>query len=426
MEAQPQRETAPQVRHPLVLTLLVLVAIYVPFNVEYEIWSEGRNKIFFHYFDFPLLGLMIVGIPIMVGRILKHRDLLSWLLAASCAWMVLATLVHPSLSGSVLVYRLLAWPVLIACALRLPPLSRERGIVRGVVVAMACFEAFVAIAQVVKDDVIGLSWLGESSSLYAFGATTTPEGTFDHPYRLAGFTLLGAGIALGWLLDRQPSFPKALVAAVLAVPLGLTFSRMALIGVVSLCVVLAVAAWKRRGMAVLLSIAFLASFTITAVVRSEGWIQRATISDSRDVSTSTRINTISSGRLELMRQAMELTEEEPIVGHGPRNYLRASVDRYGLEGEDHVHNVPLLASVEGGAPAGVLFALALVAAGLLAWRTGVTSILVYVSFLPFFVLEAFPYVTSQGLAMTGLWFAGVAMAADDETAKKRASEASTV
>jgi hypothetical protein len=53
----------------------------------------------------------------------------------------------------------------------------------------------------------------------------------------------------------------------------------------------------------------------------------------------------------------------------------------------------------------------LVGAAFVAARAGPLTLAVYVSYLPFVLLDRFPYDGAQGLALTGVWFGAMGLLA---------------
>jgi hypothetical protein len=60
--------------------------------------------------------------------------------------------------------------------------------------------------------------------------------------------------------------------------------------------------------------------------------------------------------------------------------------------------------------AGLLMAAVLVALGWQAWRGGLLAMAVFFGYLPFTLLDHFPYTFPQGLAMTAVWIGALDLA----------------
>ena len=74
---------------------------------------------------------------------------------------------------------------------------------------------------------------------------------------------------------------------------------------------------------------------------------------------------------------------------------------------------PLLVAAEGGIPAGVLTTALLLAAGWRAYVGGRAGLALYGAYLPFVVLDHFPYSVPLGLIVTGIWLGVIELLARD-------------
>jgi len=70
-----------------------------------------------------------------------------------------------------------------------------------------------------------------------------------------------------------------------------------------------------------------------------------------------------------------------------------------------VHNVVLLVGAEGGVLALLVMAALYVGVGWRSLRAGVLALGIYLAYLPFSMLDHFPYSFPQGLLVTGVWLA---------------------
>jgi hypothetical protein len=106
---------------------------------------------------------------------------------------------------------------------------------------------------------------------------------------------------------------------------------------------------------------------------------------------------------------------------GPGRYVIALREKYHREPNPHVgvfkpvHNLPMLLAAEGGFPAGAATTVLLLVVGWQALRSGRQPLALYVAYLPFTLLDHFPYSFPQGLILTGLWLGGL-----DLLARRRA------
>jgi hypothetical protein len=70
-----------------------------------------------------------------------------------------------------------------------------------------------------------------------------------------------------------------------------------------------------------------------------------------------------------------------------------------------VHNLPLLVTVEFGIAVGVAFTAWLVILGIRAFRLSIYAAALFLSILPFLLLDNLHYVYGNGLAMFAVWIA---------------------
>jgi O-antigen ligase len=182
-------------------------------------------------------------------------------------------------------------------------------------------------------------------------------------------------------------------------PVAFTFSRAGLLGLVLLGGCTCLAALRRRGPYVLAASALVVGAAVPVAFWHDGWTQRAKDTTGASVDTARGV---------LIRQALHVIGQHPLLGVGPGRYVidltNRHVDTSKTGGvRKPVHNVPLLAAAEGGILAGLLMAAMLVALGWEAWQGGLLALAVFLGFLPFTLLDHFAYTFPQGLAMTGVW-----------------------
>ncbi len=106
-----------------------------------------------------------------------------------------------------------------------------------------------------------------------------------------------------------------------------------------------------------------------------------------------------------------------MFGVGPGRYVIALTEKYGQEPNPRVgffkpvHNLPLLAAAEGGVPAGLLMTALLLAAAWRAFAGGRAGLAIYAAYLPFVVLDHFPYSFPMGMILTGVWLGAIELLA---------------
>ena len=384
--------------------LLLLAVLLLPFNVEVQLaeyggFSDLQHRVSFFLFDIPLLLLAVVSVPSLLKLRPGPLRATAWGIGALVALTALALAVHPSARGFQVLARLvmnLAVPALTWAAL-----SRgwQRGL-GGALAGAAVLQTAIGIGQVVRGETLGLTFLGENPPLLPFGDALAAKGTFVHPYMLAAFALLACGAAIVAYLDLQER--AWLVAlAVVAVPIGLTYSRMSALAVVGVGIALVIASIKRGGWAAHALIALLLGLGIPALATVDAWVGKA-----KPVPAETGVDAVTNFRGTFTEEALDLISDEPVVGVGPGLYVLALEKRYGTGAEEEVfpvHNVPLLVAAESGIPAGVLATVLLACLGWAALRAGTGPLVVFLAYAPFLLLDHFPYDNFQGLTMTGLW-----------------------
>jgi len=269
---------------------------------------------------------------------------------------------------------------------------------------------------------LGLLALGEQPGPFnAVGGSLAPLGSMTHAYLLAGFGAVAAGLLLLQARHEARPRPWVLAAALAIAPVGYTYSRSAALGVVIALGVLGVglvwsarrraadpgpggpATWVRLPLAApLLAVALGAGGP--ALLAVHGWWARAD-----QTATARTADQLTTERAHLVHEALGLLDAHPLVGVGPGGYIPALARHYRQEPDavlnrlTPVHNVPLLAATEGGLAVGVAMVGVLAVAGWRAARSGPLALAVYLLFLPWWLLDHFPWTATQGVFMAALW-----------------------
>ncbi len=270
--------------------------------------------------------------------------------------------------------------------------------------ATTAIQAVVIFAQTATGSAIGFSLLNPGAEvLVTNGDVVRPQGMYPHVYVAAAIALLSLAIGLAVL----PSSGRArqwflLGLGSASASVATTHSRAALLGLLMVLGVasLALAKGQRHLRTALIVVAV--TFVVPAVATAEGW--QARFDDSRVHS----FDDASLGRITLAKQALALSSEAPIVGVGPTQYLVALRERGELDPRyPHVvHNVPLLAAAELGIPAALVITSAFMLAGIQAWRSDESALLLYLSIVPVSMLDVVFYQRYAGILLLGVW-AGV-------------------
>ena len=277
----------------------------------------------------------------------------------------------------------------------------ERALALGAVAVWAVVQCGLAVAQRIHGGAIGLGRLGESPYPYVhFGPAVATQGTMVHPYLLAGLAMLAASLIV-WAVvtHRHPIW--IVLGAVAVAPVGFTYSRAGLLGFALLGGCVGLAALLRGGRHWLAVGALVVGAAVPALIWSNGWTQRA-----QQTTSGAAVNSIDTDRSTLIKQALHLIKREPVLGVGPGRYVIELRDRHMAKIAGvykPVHDLPLLVAAEGGVLAGALMVALLGATGWQARRAGWLGLAVFLNFLPWVLLDHFPYTFPQGLAMTGVW-----------------------
>jgi O-antigen ligase len=288
----------------------------------------------------------------------------------------------------------------------------ERAMVLGAMGGVAVFETVVAALQLIRHAPVGLNAVGEfKDPFWLFGTASAPQGTIVHPYILAGLALVaGFSLAIATTRTRDRTLLLAAATAVAVAPLGFTYSRAGVLGFAIAVLILATGLFRGREMRARYLpavVALCVGAAVPALVWNAGWVSR-----TKQSVTARSGSQLSTDRGRLIREANALIADHPIVGVGPGRYVIALRDKYHQPDKKvgvfkPVHNLPLLLTAEGGIPAGLAMTALLVVVGWQAFRSGKWAFALYVAYLPFTLLDHFPYSFPQGLIITGFWLAGL-------------------
>jgi O-antigen ligase len=311
---------------------------------------------------------------------------------------LIAFAIHPSADGVTTVLRLVTTLGIIVTVAGLAR-PADRAILSGALALIAIAQLAIALAEIQRGGSLGLAILGESPSMYAGGRNgqlVSPEGTLTHPHILASLAVLAAVVIGAHAIGSRRPVPWAIAEALAIVPAGITYARTALAGVVLAAVVLARGAIARRPGYRAVLVALVVGFGVPAVIGLDGWGRK-----TDDIA-------FANGRDQLTGQALTLIAAEPLTGVGPGRQLAALQELRARTPEQvpllvEVHSVPLAVGVEAGVGGLAIVTLLLVVAGYRAYRGGLAALAVYIGYLPFVLLDHFPYSFQSGLVLTAIW-----------------------
>jgi len=399
---------------PLRVSLALLALVLMPFPIVVHGWGDPTLAYDYVTILFPvdvaLAGLLVVGIGPLVGRIRRRAiGLGAGLWTAFAVVMTVTWFFHASARGLHRTFEL--WGVaVLADALTDAATSGYGSLVVGAVTFVAVLESVWAIVQQITRSGLGLTRLGEDPHpFYPFTPSVwAPMGSMVHPYVLAGLALVGGGTAAWWGV-RTGRLHWLVLAAIAVVPVGFTFSRAGLLSLGLLAGGFALGALppgERRRPCALAALLLCVGFVVPAAVWSSGWRIRAD-----QTSSATSADAVTTDRGALIRQGWDTLTAHPLTGVGPGRYVialeaRATSARARKTGVvKPVHNVVLLVGAEGGVLALLVMAALYVGVGWRSLRAGVLALGIYLAYLPFSMLDHFPYSFPQGLLVTGVWLA---------------------
>lgn len=384
------------------IALVAAMVVAIPFALRAFVPIEVHSPHLKLYFlkvtvltplDMILALLAIAAIPLLLRRD-TYRNWPIGLIgalaftAATGLWLLAA----PSPEGLARLVRLAGITGAIATVGRMSP-SVLRGAVIWPLTVSIGFQATYALCQT-------FVWHnGYASPITARfdHIWTQGYGTMGGPYPLAAFAVLSIAIILssGAFARLHPAMWVAIVVS--SASLSTTFGRIGVVSALSIGGVYGIAWLARRTWEYLgASVATVLPMSIGIMTAWVGWNVRA--------GETTAGN--SSGREGLLNRAFTVIEANPIFGVGP-SQMGPALARIGLTEADvtYVHNVPVLVAAEYGVPLGVVFTLWLVALGMAALFTSARATAVFVSIVPYLLLDHTHLVYVYALAEFGLWLA---------------------
>jgi hypothetical protein len=379
------------------LVALVVLAAAAPAAVV-TVAQYGRldltHAVRLHHLDVPLAFAAVLALT----RARRRRTVAAWLAVALGGLAVAAWAAHPTWHGAEVLARAGLGALLVGAAAR----------------AGWAWPARAAFAGL---GVVELAWAAVQTVQRPPGPDALPGATGARGTFLARNNLAGAAVVLGWWLlaygVRRRSRAHLAAGAVCLAPVGFTFSRSALLGLLLAGAVVAAAAVRDPRRWLPCALAVLLGFGVTATLRADGWLTRA-----RDVTGGVTPDAVSNGRAAGSRTALDLVRDHPLLGVGPGRYVVAleTEDPGGPADRLPVHSVPLLVAAEAGLPAAALLVALLVLLAVRSARAGPLALAAFLAYLPFVLLDAFPLTDAQGLVTTALWLGLLRLLAAEERA----------
>src|SRR5438477_3294534 len=346
---------------------------------------DGLERAILLVNDVPLLALAAITYPGLAVAVWRHHVGPGVVLAlALLVAFALSFALQPSIQGIQVVGRAIGLLGLAAGIAALPP-RFTRPIVM-IVSAVAIGQTVLAVAQIVTGGPLGLALLGESPDpLYQRGSSFAPRGTMTREYSLLLLGLVAGALAVGQAAVDRWSRSWTGVAAICAIPLGVTYSRDAIAGVVFGAIGwLMHPAGRRRPAAIALA-TFVAAGALAGAVEWQGWADRV------DQVVVDRPGDAATDRQTLARQALALIAERPLTGVGAGRYevtvIHDAAVGIAVGPEWTPHDIPLWVAAETGLPAAAVITALLAVLGLLALRAGPAARLLFLAVIPFWIFD---------------------------------------
>ena len=314
------------------------------------------------------------------------------LLGLLAAALGIAFAIHPSAQGVFVVGRFIGAAAL---AYAVSSFDRnERSLAVGALSAAALIQVGLAIAQVVHGGPLGLPALGEVADPLLNYGPLAPRGTMHGQYVLAGLALVASLALVREAFERRPALLWTAPAGLVAVAVGLTFSRAAALGLGLAIAALALAIRRSPRVAIASILCLGVGAGTTALIDHVAWEFKAGTGLS------------AGGRDSLNDEAFAMITSAPLTGVGPGRSVPEIEARFPtppeIVGYQPVHNVPLLAAVEGGLVAGGVATALLVVLG---WRSrrDPRAMALFAVFIPVVLTDNYPYTYLQGVVLLAVW-----------------------
>ena len=393
---------------PILVTLVVVVQVIQPRWVieSLDLLTSGDATITVA----NPVDILLIPFALMAGLALRRavrgrpRSLPLWIGAVLMIGGLLSLAVHPSLRGSVIVFRLVAGLGIIWVLAQFSKGEFAWNLALPIMV-VAAFEGLLTIAQLTTDSAVLPGWAGAAAPVTIDGVERA-AGTLGHAHEIAtlGLIAVALGIAAYRTMPRLHRRGWLIPLTLAAIPVAVSFSRAALLAAVLLVAVLVSGMVRESKIWWPALAAVTIGLAVPAVFFAGGWADRVEQSIGGAEESGFNIRT------EQLEQARGLIETDWLIGVGPGLYPTTLEERAGLVPPNAylVHDVPMYIAVEDGAVVGGL--LVLIAAGLAIqalWRSTENRAL-FLAPIPFLIFDHLLYTAPVGLVMLALWLGGLA------------------
>lgn len=411
------REHLPLSAATLRVTSIAALILMIPYNIHFDVLIDthspylvgsGVQSTWIAPIDALFVIIMLSCVPLLVSRSTYVKQPIGQMgIAVFVAIVAIWLIMYPTVEGSMMLLRVTGVFAVIVAIRAMSQKDLMVGVVWSLTLG-ASLQALIALSQTFVYD----SGMVVAATRNAVGqAWTAGRGTFGGNYTLAAYLILALAVVLSFGIAKRPRNGH-FDAISLSVPLrasmwttvvlssaaiATSFGRTALlaVGLVGGTYIVGWLIHRYRIMGIS-ALATLVPLVATGFVLRSGWLVRATQSAELDFTT----------RDALAARAIEMIRSSLLTGIGPVQY-GPNLAQMGLPVLDLavVHNLPLLVSAEFGIVVGVAFTVWLLALGIRAFRLSVYAAALYLSILPFFLLDNLHYVYGNGLAMFALWIA---------------------
>jgi hypothetical protein len=364
-----------------------------------------------HFFDLFVI-VAVAAALVERERLRWPRSSIGWFAASIPLALAISLALTPSPRGLSMVLRWLAAAVLFASMTGFSKQQLRRHVAIPML-AMAAAQGVLAWLQLVTRSDAGMAWIGGAAPRVVNGVARA-AGTFAVPYLLGAYALVAVGVGVALRPRPTPRWWLALVGGA-TLPVALTFSRAALIGLVAGWLLLALAARTDRSLRPV-GAAILVGFFVPAVFNASGWAARLDDTDAAALSPQSDV------RYELVEQAVELVADDWLVGVGAGRYSLALEERFAVdERTAHpVHLAPLLFVVEVGLLVGLVVAGLGARAVVDLFRRGPDTRVLLVFPLGFVLFDHLNVTHPIGPLLTMVWVGVMAWLVEEPVAVSRA------
>lgn len=382
------------------VVLLGALVVLVPLASASIVWTDTagddnlNRAVTLAPFDLALVGLLALWVSTGGARRLVRRPTtvaghLAWALAAVVATSFVA---NPSPRGIEWVVRVVAGFAIVDTWRAVPAFQRRK--LLGVIAGMGSAQSLLAMLQSARGEAFGIEYIDYGWRLYQFGSSHAGRGGLTHPYHLVAFLLVALAAGIMGLRHADRQGPWLVALALCGAGVGVTYSRASLLALIPSAVLVLFVAGRSATRALAYgALAAALGFAFSAATFGDGWYARY------EQSTGTNA---SSGRTTLWSDAIDMAADHAVVGVGPGRYTIALSER-SYDGQLlPAHNVVLHYAAELGVIGGALVAALAYAVAIAVARRGPIAALPAIGLAPFFLLDAYPYTFTTGLAITAL------------------------